>query len=77
VLASFSSAGPSAAADEALLTPREREVMELFGHGSTYAEVGRMLGMSINTVRTHVRRSYEKLHVCSKAEAVSRLARGR
>lgn len=76
VLASFS-APPSVSAEEALLTPREREVMELFGHGSTYGEVAGMLGMSINTVRTHVRRAYEKLHVCSKAEAVSRLARGR
>lgn len=76
VLASFASA-PAISREEALLTPREREVMELFGHGSTYREVGDMLGMSINTVRTHVRRVYEKLHVCSKAEAVSLLARGR
>lgn len=73
VLASFASPPTSAAADA--LTAREREVMDLFAHGSTYREVGDMLGMSVNTVRTHVRRAYDKLHVCSKAEAVSLLAR--
>jgi DNA-binding NarL/FixJ family response regulator len=72
VLASFASP-PASAAD--VLTVREREVMDLFAHGSTYREVGDMLGMSVNTVRTHVRRAYDKLHVCSKAEAVSLLAR--
>lgn len=73
VLASFSA--PTASPAEASLTVREREVMDLFGHGSTYREVGDMLGVSINTVRTHVRRAYEKLHVCSKAEAIALLAR--
>jgi DNA-binding NarL/FixJ family response regulator len=54
------------------LTPREREVLELFGSGATYAEVARALGMSVNTVREHVRHLYEKLHVASKTEAVLR-----
>ena len=73
VLASFSqSLAPPPEA--ALLTARERSVLELFGHGCTYGEVANMLGMSVNTVRTHVRRAYEKLHVSSKLEAVSVLA---
>ena len=53
------------------LTVREREIIELFAKGATYDEVGRMLSMSVNTVRHHVRAMYRKLHVCSKAEAVT------
>jgi len=52
------------------LTQREREILELFSAGSTYREVAKMLEISVNTVRQHVRNLYEKLHVCSKTEAV-------
>jgi DNA-binding NarL/FixJ family response regulator len=52
------------------LTPREVEVVELFAAGATYAEVGRALGITVNTVRQYVRQLYDKLHVCSKTEAV-------
>ncbi|MDB5217945.1 MAG: DNA-binding response regulator [Myxococcaceae bacterium] len=53
------------------LTRREREIIELFAKGATYDDVARMLSMSVNTVRHHVRSMYRKLHVCSKAEAVT------
>lgn len=58
-------------ADLSSLTEREREIIELFAKGSTYDEVAAMLEMSVNTVRHHVRSMYRKLHVCSKAEAVT------
>jgi DNA-binding NarL/FixJ family response regulator len=61
------------ARDEALITPREREVVELFATGATYNEVARILHISVNTVREHVRHLYEKLHVNSKTEAVRML----
>jgi len=57
------------------LTPREQEIIELFAKGATYDEVGSMLSMSVNTVRHHVRSMYKKLHVCSKAEAVTTVYR--
>ena len=47
--------------------------MELFAKGITYSEVADLLGLSVNTVRSHVRNLYEKLQVCSKQEAVSRV----
>lgn len=59
-------ASPEAAA----LSPREREIVELFSSGATYGEVAHALGMSVNTVRQHVRNLYEKLHVSTKTEAV-------
>ena len=46
-------------------------IIELFAKGATYDEVASMLTMSVNTVRHHVRAMYRKLHVCSKAEAVT------
>ena len=53
------------------LTDREREIIELFAKGATYGEVAELLDISVNTVRFHVRSMYRKLHVCSKAEAVT------
>jgi DNA-binding CsgD family transcriptional regulator len=69
---SLAEGAPSGDDGVAELTAREREVLGLFTVGATYAEVGRALGVSINTVRQHVRAMYEKLHVASKAEAVMR-----
>lgn len=65
--------GAPAPVPAAGLTEREQEVIELFSRGLTYAEVAKVCGISVNTVRTHVRQSYEKLHVNSKAEAVTTL----
>ncbi len=64
-------AATPAAAPNGGLTPREREIIELFAKGATYDDVARMLAMSVNTVRHHVRGMYKKLHVSSKAEAVT------
>ena len=52
------------------LTARERSVLEVLCTGASYREAGRWLGLSEGTIQTHVKRIYEKLGVCSKAEAV-------
>jgi DNA-binding NarL/FixJ family response regulator len=52
------------------LTRRERSVLAMLAEGKSYAEVGIKLGVSENTVRSHVRSIYEKLGVSSKTEAV-------
>ncbi|RYD71941.1 MAG: response regulator transcription factor [Verrucomicrobiaceae bacterium] len=52
------------------LSDREREVLQLLAEGSMYKEIATRLGISIDTVRTHVRKIYEKLHVHSRTEAV-------
>jgi DNA-binding CsgD family transcriptional regulator len=73
VLSLAEAAPPPAETDPSRsLTAREREVLELFALGASYAETGRALGVSINTIRQHVRALYEKLHVASKTEAVMR-----
>ena len=54
------------------LGPREREVLELLATGAMYKQVAKKLDISMNTVLTHVRRIYRKLHVKSRHEAVTR-----
>lgn len=54
------------------LTPREKEILELLAHGEMYKEVSHKLGISLDTVRTHIRHIYEKLQVRSRTEAVNK-----
>lgn len=51
------------------LTKREREVLALVGRGLRNREVGDALGISAHTVASHVKVIYEKLGICSRAEA--------
>jgi DNA-binding NarL/FixJ family response regulator len=57
------------------LSPREREVLELVTQGCPYKEIADTLKISVPTVSTYIRRTYEKLHVCSRAQAVAKYAR--
>ena len=55
---------------QALLTPREREVLRLFGHGLRTKEIAVRLGISVKTVETHRRHIQRKLGLRSWAELV-------
>lgn len=57
------------------LTPREREVLALLSDGLRYSEIGGHLGVSLDTVKSHVRGVYQKLGVRNRAEAVNHLVR--
>lgn len=59
------------------LTPHERRIIGLLADGSSYQEVGERLGITVNTVRNYIRRIYDKLHVHTKSQAVSKALRGR
>jgi DNA-binding NarL/FixJ family response regulator len=54
------------------LSQREMELLALVAKGLTNKEIGPKLGISYDTVRAHLRRIYEKLHVRCRAEAVVR-----
>ncbi|MFD3679388.1 response regulator [Streptomyces sp. NPDC058613] len=56
--------------DLAALTPREREVLTLMGHGRSNAELARELTLSEATVKTHVARIFAKLSLRDRAQAV-------
>ena len=52
------------------LSARETEVLTGIAKGFSYAEVATALAVSTNTVRTHIKRIYQKLSVNSRSEAV-------
>lgn len=52
------------------LSQREEEILELLAQGYRYKEIADKLGISFDTVRSHLRNIYEKLHVSSRTEAV-------
>jgi LuxR family transcriptional regulator, regulator of acetate metabolism len=67
--------GPAPSRIDALLTAREREVLELLATGATNAAVGRQLVVSAGTIKSHTRRIHRKLHVNTRAEAVAKFLR--
>lgn len=55
------------------LSDREQDIVQLLAEGYRYKEIGDKLFISIDTVRTHVRKIYEKLQVHSRTEAINKL----
>jgi DNA-binding NarL/FixJ family response regulator len=71
VVASFQKVGP--ATDQgALLSPREQMVLDCLSKGLAYKQIADQMGISVATIRTYLRRIYEKLHVRSRSEAVAK-----
>lgn len=71
VIASFPArSGQGADLDQ--LTSRESQVLHYLAQGMSYKLVAAELGVGIETVRTHIKRIYEKLQVHSAVEAVTK-----
>lgn len=56
----------------ALLSTRENEVLQLLAQGLLYKEIGHRLGITEGTIKQHIHRIYEKMHVQNRTEAVNR-----
>jgi DNA-binding NarL/FixJ family response regulator len=54
------------------LSDRENEVLQLLVNGYSYKMISAEMFISIDTVRSHIKKIYEKLHVNSKSEAVAK-----
>ncbi|MEO0310628.1 MAG: hypothetical protein RIQ89_285 [Bacteroidota bacterium] len=54
------------------LTNREKEVLACLVKGMSYKMIGEACNISYETVRTHMKNIYEKLHVVSMTEAVAK-----
>lgn len=54
------------------LTQREKEILSNLSKGNSYKMIAAYLVISIDTVRTHIKRIYEKLQVHSQTEAISK-----
>ena len=59
------------------LTKREKEVLACVGSGLSYKMIADQLFISYETVRTHIKKIYEKLHVVSLSQAVSKAMKER
>lgn len=57
---------------EANLTSREEEILRYLSKGFLYKEIAAELYISIETVRTHIRKIYQKLQVRTRTEALLR-----
>jgi DNA-binding NarL/FixJ family response regulator len=59
------------------LSDREKEVLQSLVDGNSYKMVASEMGISVDTVRSHIRNIYDKLHVNSKSEAVAKALKDR
>jgi DNA-binding NarL/FixJ family response regulator len=69
VVSSFRRFAP-AGQPEAELSPRQLEILRLLAEGHSYKTCAESLDLSLDTVRFHVRKIYDRLHVHSRSEAV-------
>jgi DNA-binding NarL/FixJ family response regulator len=76
VLQMFQSTQPTAP-PTAQLTDRELQVLSGLVRGMSYKMIAYDYSISIDTVRSHVRHIYEKLHVNSKGQAISMAVKNR
>ena len=56
---------------EVMLTPRERDVLKLLADGLANGEIGERLGVSPQTVRTHLQRAMARLGASTRTQAVA------
>jgi len=59
------------------LSEREKQVLQLLVNGYSYKMIAAEIFISIDTVRSHIKKIYEKLHVNSKSEAVAKAFKDR
>lgn len=73
VVETFQRTPSSAGEPPARLSPRENEIIRLLAKGFLYKEIADQLHLSVETVRTHIHNTYEKLHVRTRTEAVMKM----
>lgn len=59
-----------------ILSARQSEILEKLVEGKTYKQISKELDISLETVRSHIKKLYKALHVNNKAEAITMYLRG-
>jgi len=67
---------PNKPAPESLLTAKEKEIVVGLVDGLSYKLIADRMNISVETVRFHIKNIYQKLHVHSKAEVITKSLRG-
>ncbi len=75
VVASFQAPAPSLESEGEPLSERESEVLGYITKGYSSKEIADKMHVSINTVKTHLKHIYQKLHVRSRTEILLRFLR--
>ncbi len=70
------SGAPVRKVEAQILTDRQLHVLKQLVDGHTYGTIAKQLGLSPETVKTHVKNIYRSLHVHNKAEAIQKYMRG-
>lgn len=65
-------ASPSDRGSIAALRPRELQVLRLIGEQLTNREIAATMGISLNTLKTHIRKLYDRLGIKQRSDAVDR-----
>jgi DNA-binding NarL/FixJ family response regulator len=77
VLKMFSSGHNPGKQENYNLSERETQVLQLLVNGYSYKMIAVEMFIAIDTVRSHIKKIYEKLHVNSKSEAVAKAFKGK
>ena len=59
-----------------ILSDRQKEILEKLVDGKSYQTISAELFISVETVRTHVKKMYKLLHVNNKTEAITQYMMG-
>lgn len=59
-----------------ILSNRQREILEMMVEGMSYKDISKKLFISLETVRSHIKKMYKVLHVNNKAQAISKYLKG-
>jgi DNA-binding NarL/FixJ family response regulator len=69
-VSALNESGTASSTGLALLTEREREILAYAASGQGNKEIADHLGVSLDTVKTHLHHIYQKLHVTGRVEAI-------
>jgi DNA-binding NarL/FixJ family response regulator len=67
----FQQIAPDQKNEEYRLSPREKEILIQLSHGLSYKMIASELGIAYETVHSHIKKIYQKMHVNSLSEALA------
>lgn len=72
----FNHLSPKKTETRVVLTDRQLQILQHLVDGKTYIQISAIMSISIETVRSHIKRMYKKLQVGNKTEAISKFMNG-